>query len=203
MRGKGDRRMPIRHILVDRPMQLRFGRLLALEVTVVSLVFGGLLFYILWDHMRVMESLAPPGVITAAQKALMLRPAIAIGVALLVNIILLIGLGIYVTHEVAGPAYRLGKYMKGVGAGQFSVEATLRARDQLKTMAASFNEMVKGLQEGLKEDMSRLEQACKRLEGLVHDPAKVSERGRQELVEVERSLKELVERKGESLKATG
>lgn len=67
------------------------------------------------------------------------------GLALMV---LLIGLlGIYFTHKVAGPIFKMKKLLKRVGEGNLRVETRLRKGDELQDFFDAFAQMVASLRE--------------------------------------------------------
>jgi hypothetical protein len=60
--------------------------------------------------------------------------------------VLLIGvLGIYFTHKVAGPVYKMKKLLKQVGDGNLHVDARLRRGDELQDFFDAFAQMVASL----------------------------------------------------------
>lgn len=67
-------------------------------------------------------------------------------VAALVLIALALGaLGIYVTHKVAGPVFKMKRLLRQVGEGDRKVEAQLRKGDELKDFFDTFTDMVAGI----------------------------------------------------------
>ena len=65
------------------------------------------------------------------------------GLALMVTLIGL--LGIYFTHKVAGPIYKMKRLLGQVGKGSLKVEARLRKGDELQDFFDAFSQMVAGL----------------------------------------------------------
>jgi methyl-accepting chemotaxis protein len=65
------------------------------------------------------------------------------GLALMVALIGL--LGIYFTHKVAGPVYKMKKLLKQVGEGNLHVDARLRKGDELQDFFDAFAQMVASL----------------------------------------------------------
>lgn len=58
-----------------------------------------------------------------------------------------IAVTLYVSHKIAGPLYRLGRSVEGVGAGDLSFSVKLREHDELLDFAATLNGAVEGLRE--------------------------------------------------------
>jgi methyl-accepting chemotaxis protein len=79
------------------------------------------------------------------------------GLALMV---LLIGLlGIYFTHKVAGPVYKMKRLLRKVGTGDLHVDARLRKGDELQDFFEAFTEMVASLRAFEAEQLGQIENA--------------------------------------------
>jgi nitrogen fixation/metabolism regulation signal transduction histidine kinase len=84
------------------------------------------------------------------------------GLALMVALIGL--LGIYFTHKVAGPVFKMKRLLKEVGRGNLRVEARLRKGDELQDFFDAFTEMVKGLRDFERKQLTELEGALAALD---------------------------------------
>ena len=74
--------------------------------------------------------------------------------------VVLIGLlGIYITHKVAGPVYKMTRLLKQVGEGNLHVDARLRKGDELRDFFETFTRMVGGLRAIEKRQLSEIEGA--------------------------------------------
>jgi nitrogen fixation/metabolism regulation signal transduction histidine kinase len=110
---------------------------------------------------------AQHGALTANQAMLVSRQEVVIwslvgGLALMV---VLIGmLGIYFTHKVAGPVYKMKRLLKHVGDGNLRVEARLRKGDELQDFFDAFTQMVAGLRDMERKQLDELEKAIAALE---------------------------------------
>ncbi len=85
------------------------------------------------------------------------------GLALMVVLIGL--LGIYFTHKVAGPIYKMKRLLKQVGDGHLHVDARLRRGDELTDFFDTFTQMVQGLRQMESNQLQDVEAAIKALEG--------------------------------------
>ena len=84
------------------------------------------------------------------------------GLALMV---VLIGmLGIYITHKVAGPVYKMTRLLKQVGDGNLQVDARLRRGDELRDFFETFTRMVGGLREIEKRQLAEIDGALAALD---------------------------------------
>lgn len=93
---------------------------------------------------------------TITQQNTMLTALVA-GLTLLV---LLIGiLGIYFTHKVVGPIYKMKLLLRQVGDGKLNFYGKLRKGDELQDFFVVFAEMVEKLKDRQRREVSELEQA--------------------------------------------
>jgi len=79
------------------------------------------------------------------------------GLALMVALIGL--MGIYFTHKVAGPIYKMKRLLKQVGQGNLRVDARLRKGDELQDFFDAFTQMVAGLRDMEKHQLDELDKA--------------------------------------------
>jgi methyl-accepting chemotaxis protein len=91
------------------------------------------------------------------------------GLALMVVLIGL--LGIYFTHKVAGPVFKMKRLLKQVGDGHLHVDARLRRGDELIDFFETFTRMVEGLRQMETRQLADVEAAIKALEGGSKDDA--------------------------------
>jgi len=92
------------------------------------------------------------------------------GLALMVVLIGL--LGIYFTHKVAGPVFKMKRLLREVGHGNLHVEARLRKGDELQDFFDTFTEMVKGLRDFETKQLGDLEVAIAALDRDEKDAAR-------------------------------
>lgn len=93
---------------------------------------------------------------TLEQQSTMLISLVA-GLALLVVLIGL--LGIYFTHKVAGPVYKMKMLLKQVGDGKLNFHGRLRKGDELQDFFEVFAVMVEKLKERQRREVSELDSA--------------------------------------------
>jgi methyl-accepting chemotaxis protein len=84
------------------------------------------------------------------------------GLALMVVAIGL--LGIYFTHKVAGPVFKMKKLLKRVGEGHLQFDGRLRKGDELVDFFDSFTQMVSGLREMEANQLAEVESAIQALD---------------------------------------
>jgi len=78
----------------------------------------------------------------------------------LLILVVLIGLvGIYVTHKVAGPIYKMRLLLRQVTDGKLTVQAHLRKGDELQEFMGTFAAMVDGLRAQQEKAVAALDEA--------------------------------------------
>lgn len=102
------------------------------------------------------------------------------GLALMVVLIGL--LGIYITHKVAGPVYKMTRLLKQVGEGNLHVDARLRKGDELRAFFETFTQMVGGLRAIEKRQLAEIEGALAALDAGSKDEAVVALRRLREAI---------------------
>jgi methyl-accepting chemotaxis protein len=84
------------------------------------------------------------------------------GLALMVVLIGL--LGIYFTHKVAGPVYKMKRLLRKVGTGDLHVDARLRKGDELQDFFEAFTDMVASLRAFESEQLAQIESSLAAME---------------------------------------
>lgn len=77
-------------------------------------------------------------------------------VACVANIAIILTLGIFVTHRIAGPMYSLVRSFRTVAQGNYRAIMGVREDDDLKYVVRNFNEMVECIGKNTEADIARL-----------------------------------------------
>ncbi len=83
-------------------------------------------------------------------------------------IIIVIALGIFVSHRIAGPLYVFDKMFNIVSQGDLTIKLKLRKGDELKELAGSFQKMVDSLSHFIKTDKEKVEEIKKEINDIVN-----------------------------------
>lgn len=70
--------------------------------------------------------------------------------------------GIYVTHKVVGPAYKMRKLLKEVARGKLRFDGKLRKGDELQDLFRAFETMISALREYQTEEVAMLDAAIEK-----------------------------------------
>jgi len=80
-------------------------------------------------------------------------------------LVVLIGFaGIFVTHKVAGPIYKMKRQINDVGEGRLKIPGKLRKGDELVEFFETFETMVVNLRQRQEVEIEKLERAITTLE---------------------------------------
>jgi hypothetical protein len=110
-------------------------------------------------------------------------------VGALALLVVLIGLlGIYFTHKVAGPVFKMKRLLREVGDGNLHVEARLRKGDELQDFFDAFTQMLSGLRKFEEKQLDELEAAMSALARGERDDAAAS------VARVQRAVKQAIDR---------
>jgi len=83
-------------------------------------------------------------------------------------------IGIILSHRIAGPIYRMEKYMTSIAQGDFSQRIVLRRNDELIKLADAINTMVDSLSTTITGEQALLAKVNKELNALKDDVEKAS-----------------------------
>jgi len=145
-----------RKVLVDT-FQLRLVAVGIVHFVLVVLVFATALFLPLVITLQSGDS-SSPAVQEAAHAFLTLHNRLWL--PLLGAFVLLVLHNILVTHKVAGPLYRLRKFLRSsVGGGDLVTEMRVRKGDYLQKEADAINDMLAGLRDKVSRLELQIEQA--------------------------------------------
>ncbi|MBI3890704.1 MAG: methyl-accepting chemotaxis protein [Candidatus Wallbacteria bacterium] len=128
--------------LVQREMQGKFTLTLLMLIFLVAVISFCNLYVIgqyALDHMNTMPDHQSIGsIFTEALGVLWPRLLLII----LVNVIIVVIIGVFYSHQFAGPSYKLEKNIKEIAQGDLSFQITLRKGDSMHNVADSLNAMV-------------------------------------------------------------
>ena len=73
------------------------------------------------------------------------RMQMTFGLTALVILLAFLGIGVVLSHRVAGPLYRLQKHMEDIASGREVSEVKFREKDFFPELAETFNRMIRRL----------------------------------------------------------
>jgi len=149
--------------LVAKKFQLKYVGLILLLMFLTAALCSYVVYY---TSMLLMgEKLAnvyPQGRLVYIVKIVNFR--ILLSLILVTPLVALIG--IFLSHRIAGPIYRMEKFMTGIAAGNLTSRITLRSKDELITLADGINYVVDSLRETVLKELTHSNKALTELDNL-------------------------------------
>jgi len=124
--------------LINTKFQLKYTGLILLFMFVVAWLTGYTVYYTGWLLMgEKLSAVYPQGRLVAIMRTvnftLLLRLALITPLVVIISIIL--------SHRIAGPVFRIGRYLKSLSSGDLSAKLHLRKNDELQDLAEAINDM--------------------------------------------------------------
>lgn len=134
--------------LIKTKFQLKYTGLILLFMFIVAWLAGYTVYCTGWLLMgEKLANVYPQGRLVAIMRTinitLLLRLALITPLVVLISILL--------SHRVAGPLYRIERFLRSVAKGDFSMKLHLRKNDELQDLAGSINEMTEDLKNRVKK----------------------------------------------------
>ena len=137
-----------RHYLIDKNLQLNFTMLLIM-IGGINAIFFSFIFYFYSQYTALMYK--PLLAETAIQENIVKFVDFiywrTVFVGVVFEAILIILLGIFFSHRIAGPLFKISRYLKEVANGRYPGLIKLRKDDMLKNFAETVNEMIISLKD--------------------------------------------------------
>ncbi len=149
-----------RRYIIDRSYQSKFISVVLLSIFVIFLLCTILIMYVLSTVMDQFFDI--PG--AAARYPQMLK-TILLGIWPWLVVILVVGfvLSVLISHQIAGPIYRLKTVSREIAAGNYRARVKFRKNDQLHDVADAVNKITRKLGGVIEDDKKLLGQVNKLL----------------------------------------
>jgi methyl-accepting chemotaxis protein len=133
-----------RKYYINKSFQSRFIIKFCLLIALACLVFGGMVYML---SMASSTTAFENSRLIIKSTADYLLPLIIL-TALITTVVIslaVVSVTLFISHKIAGPAYRFERVAEDVADGDLSIKVKLRANDQLQFVAESLDVMVKSL----------------------------------------------------------
>lgn len=132
-----------RQILIARKFQLKFVGLILLFVFLSALLASFTIYYTMMILMgQKLASVYPQGMLASILTTVNLQ---ILASFLLISPLVII-IAIILSLRIAGPVYRIDRFLRQIAAGDYSSRITLRAKDEFKVIGDTLNQMTDNLQ---------------------------------------------------------
>ncbi|MDD5136926.1 MAG: methyl-accepting chemotaxis protein [Candidatus Omnitrophica bacterium] len=149
-----------RQLIVARRFQLKYAGI----ILGLMFVTAGFCAYAIYYTTMILfgEKLAnvyPQGQLIAIVRTVNMR----ILISMLVISPLIGFLGIYLSHKIAGPIYRIEKFLSSMASGDLSARITLRRGDEMVSLADSINKLTESLSQMVTTEKAHIEHVLAQL----------------------------------------
>jgi methyl-accepting chemotaxis protein len=136
--------------IINKDLQLKYlftiTSMIFISVAAVSFVT----FYVIWDNV-IREFFFIPEAAKKLGDIFVRTTEIAAGCTAVILAIFGVA-GIFLSHRVAGPLYRVERVAEEISKGNLDIKVQFRKSDELRTMADSLNKMISGIRGIVNED---------------------------------------------------
>ena len=149
--------------IVSAKFQLRYIGLILMLVFLTGILCSYVVYYtsmlLLGDKLA---NVYPQGRLISIVNTVNIR--ILLSLVLITPLVVVIG--IYASHKIAGPIYRIEKYLSAMAGGDLSIPLTLRKNDELVSLANGINNVADTMKASIKEEKERLASSMVLLENI-------------------------------------
>lgn len=143
--------------LVAKKFQLRYVGLILLLVSLTAILCSYVIYYTMMVTMGdKLANVYPQGRLMSIVSTVNLR--ILLSLILVAPLVVIVG--IMASHKIAGPIYRIEKFLTSMAAGELSQHITLRKNDELVSLANGINTVIDSLKETIVKERESLDKAA-------------------------------------------
>lgn len=140
--------------LVQKEFQLKYvGMILALIFLTAALCSYVVYYTSMISLGEKLANVYPQGRLVSIVRAVNFR--ILLSVIFITPLVALFGL--FASHRIAGPIYRMESFLKAMGEGNFTSRITLRKGDELTTLADGMNNLADSMKSGIIRQKAQME----------------------------------------------
>jgi len=132
-----------RRYIVKKEFQLKYVGLIVAVMLLSAVISGYIIYYNSWVLLgEKLANVYPQGMLVQVFRSVNMR----LFVAMFFVAIICVGIGILASHRIAGPVFRMIRFLGNVTAGDYSQRIHLRKKDELKDLAEAINKLVDKLE---------------------------------------------------------
>ncbi len=147
-----------RKFFIDRKFQSKFIIKFCLLIILACILFGGLIYLLSSETTTTTFENSRLVIKSTADYLLPLLALTSLVTIIIVGLAMIITT-LFISHKIAGPAYRFEKVANTIASGDLTLDVSLRPKDQLQPIAKGLTEMIKKLRSQvlkIKERISEL-----------------------------------------------
>lgn len=137
-----------RQLFIKGTFQGRYLRLLVWSMIIPTVFVGACLYYLILNILA--EEIVFPDAIASLLLPAIQKINLVILIGLPVLLVLIFILGLFFSHRIAGPVFRLEKELDEIAEGRFDKRIAFRKKDELRGVEEKINKLLDKVQERLK-----------------------------------------------------
>jgi methyl-accepting chemotaxis protein len=190
-----------KNYFISPRFQLKYSLLIACLGALVAVVTGCIIIAYLNQAMAFfsMPAFANLPTLQEMLERKLSHTIISLGGLLLIQFILFLIVGLYITHRICGPIFVLERNLRKIIKGIYSEKMVIRKKDEFQAIPKVFNRMVDKLQSKVQEDIAFLSLVETELEEL-EQQKKLSKETIENLSKIKTQARILKEQRSYSLK---
>ncbi|MFA4842836.1 MAG: methyl-accepting chemotaxis protein [Candidatus Omnitrophota bacterium] len=143
-----DKKIRRRIYLIQTKFQLKYTGIILVSMFIAAWITGSTVYYTGWLLMgEKLANVYPQGRLVSIMRVIDLT--LILRLLLLTPLVAL--LSIFISHKIAGPLYRVERFIKGVARGDLSSKLRLRKGDELQELAEAINDMTDDIKNRVKK----------------------------------------------------
>jgi methyl-accepting chemotaxis protein len=143
--------------------QLKYVGMILLIVSLTAIMCSYVIYYTMMLTMGdKLANVYPQGRLMSIVNMVNLR--ILLSMFLIAPVMVIIG--IYASHKIAGPIYRIERFLGSMADGDMSVPLTLRRNDELMSLANGINKVIESVKSTMKREKSAVSSISTSMENL-------------------------------------
>ena len=176
-----------RTLLINRPFQIRFSLFVCSWLIPLSLIYP-VIIYKFFDIFIQYIAVDPTGPAKAAIESTRQQMFWLLLFVQLIFIFVTFVISLFVSHRIAGPLYKLGRFFDSVSRGNLNQDLHFRKNDYFVDLAEEFNLMLKEVRTRLHQNKEATLKAIAELETA---QMQVNEEKKKQLQQIIHELKEI------------
>jgi len=148
---------------VAKKFQLKYVGMILLLVSLTAIMCSYVIYYTMMLTMGdKLANVYPQGRLISIVNAVNFR--ILFSMFIVIPIVVMIG--IYTSHKIAGPIYRIEKFLASMAEGNMSLPLTLRKNDELVSLAGGINRVMDSMKATVKKERASISSISTSMENL-------------------------------------
>ncbi len=168
-----------RKYIVNKELQFHIAIVMIMEIVLIAVVMSTIIICLNDYYQEIFQYIAGPTELRTPLQEINKPVWYFMLGSVSFSLVVFALVGIFLSHKIAGPLYRLKRVMIDIGKGRLPREVKFRKGDHMHDMADALNEMVQGLKDRDKqtrETIDKMESLISELTSVLNDSNQTQKR---------------------------